>query len=513
MAPTSGVERDRRHPHRGKPHEKAVAIGVIGRKTWSLARRFWSKSSTTSIHSCAFSPKARSSACSARLRRSTGMPLGPCWWITVVAGSGARSNPRGGRVHAKPLRSAQGFRDAAGGAGVPGGAPRGFTTGKCSRRPGRSPRFSGRCWSRRWCGAYRGACCTVPRWRCCFDWWSRIRSNTGESTPLAFRFPVIGCFFQVGFVRIALAAARGHTPEFIVIFGGFDRFLPLLAMSLLFYFMVMLGCALDRSRGDSSLSASGFPTFYCVDAGLGPIASLRESWRAMRGHKLALFVFLSCGRPGLPGWNDGVLHRCASCFRPALRRLGDHLHPSLRLRTDSLRDPRNMTMHGFGFPFPARFPGAIVVSMVIGCGGASAGRGCTQRGARKRAERTRDAARRSPGTRPGRREGLRLPRSQQGVRLTRSELPGLAARRGLSRPLPASRIPGATMRLRAALQRQRREGKHALRRAGQATEMRARAAGVHAEGHQRKLPGRLYRCRPQARRVRMRVAVQRAAAR
>ena len=106
-----------------------------------------------------------------------------------------------------------------------------------------------------------------------------------------FASQLIGCFFQVGFIRISLAAARGQTPEFFTIFGGFDRFLPFLAMTLIYVFMVAFGSLLLIVPGVIIFLALGLATFYCVDARLGPIAALAESWNTTRGHRWRFFVF------------------------------------------------------------------------------------------------------------------------------------------------------------------------------------------------------------------------------
>jgi uncharacterized membrane protein len=102
----------------------------------------------------------------------------------------------------------------------------------------------------------------------------------------------IGTFFQVGFLRISLAAARGQTPEFMTIFSGFDRFLPLLIANLLYYFSMTFGMLLFIVPGVILFLGFSLAPFYCIDARLGPFAALGESWRAMRGHKGQMFIFL-----------------------------------------------------------------------------------------------------------------------------------------------------------------------------------------------------------------------------
>jgi hypothetical protein len=102
---------------------------------------------------------------------------------------------------------------------------------------------------------------------------------------------VVGAFFQVGYVRIVLDAARGKTPDFMAILSGFDRFFPVLATNLLLYLALFFGFLLLLVPGVILTLGFSLCSFYCVDARLGPIAALGESWRAMRGHKSAMLVY------------------------------------------------------------------------------------------------------------------------------------------------------------------------------------------------------------------------------
>jgi len=108
---------------------------------------------------------------------------------------------------------------------------------------------------------------------------------------------ILGTFFQVGLLRISLAVSRGKPPDFVTIFSGFDRFLPLLVANLVYYFSLMLGTFLFIVPGVIFLVGFSLAPFYCVDARLGPLAALGESWRALRGHKAQMFLFIcaACG--------------------------------------------------------------------------------------------------------------------------------------------------------------------------------------------------------------------------
>lgn len=116
------------------------------------------------------------------------------------------------------------------------------------------------------------------------DYWKIYAGSTLASQT-------IGTFFQVGFMRICLAAARGKPPKFFAIMSGFDRFLPLVVANLLSYTSVMLGMLFLIVPGVILALGFGLTPFYCVDARLGPFAALAASWRAMRGHKGQFFIF------------------------------------------------------------------------------------------------------------------------------------------------------------------------------------------------------------------------------
>jgi hypothetical protein len=118
---------------------------------------------------------------------------------------------------------------------------------------------------------------------------------------------VIQSFFAVGMLRIFLIAARGQEPEFGMLFGGADRWLPMFLTTLLFFLSVAIGYVFLIVPG--VILACGFwlATYHCVDANLGPIASLRASWEATRGQKGQMFLL------GLASFGVMMLGLAACC--------------------------------------------------------------------------------------------------------------------------------------------------------------------------------------------------------
>lgn len=100
----------------------------------------------------------------------------------------------------------------------------------------------------------------------------------------------LGAFFNVGLIRMMLVTARGGTPTFRTILSGWDRFLPMLATNLLGAIAMSVGLVLLIVPGIIVGYGIAFATYFVVDANLGPIEALRESWQATRGQKFELFI-------------------------------------------------------------------------------------------------------------------------------------------------------------------------------------------------------------------------------
>lgn len=101
---------------------------------------------------------------------------------------------------------------------------------------------------------------------------------------------VLQAFFQAGFARMYLAAARGRPPEFSHVFSGGPRFFAMLGAMILHTVIVVIGLAFLIVPGVIlSLGLMLYP-YYVVDRGMSPVDALRASWEATTGQKGKLFV-------------------------------------------------------------------------------------------------------------------------------------------------------------------------------------------------------------------------------
>ncbi len=102
---------------------------------------------------------------------------------------------------------------------------------------------------------------------------------------------VVSSFFSVGLIRIWLGVARGQQPEFGVLFGGADRFLPLLGTMFLSLMGIGIGSMFLLVPGVILALGLMLSTFFVIDQGMSPVDALQASWKATDGHKGKLFGF------------------------------------------------------------------------------------------------------------------------------------------------------------------------------------------------------------------------------
>lgn len=102
---------------------------------------------------------------------------------------------------------------------------------------------------------------------------------------------VLGSFLWVGQIRVGLAAARQEPFDFNLFFSGADRLVPMMVMTVLAYLGVIFGMLLLIVPGIIVALGWALSGPLVVDAGYSPMEALRESWEAMRGHKLQMFLF------------------------------------------------------------------------------------------------------------------------------------------------------------------------------------------------------------------------------
>lgn len=129
---------------------------------------------------------------------------------------------------------------------------------------------------------------------------------------------VVGAFFNVGLTRIILDSARGNSPSFATLFTGGDRFLPMLGTTILMLLGIYLGMLLCIVPGVILALGFAFSQMYVVDAKLGPIEAMSESWRVTTGQKMNLFVmvlaFLGIVLVGFMACFIGVFPASAICM-------------------------------------------------------------------------------------------------------------------------------------------------------------------------------------------------------
>ncbi len=105
---------------------------------------------------------------------------------------------------------------------------------------------------------------------------------------------VVQAFFQAGYAKMYLTAARGGTPEISDIFGGASRFLPMLGALVLWFIIFAVGLMLLVVPGVIFGLGTMLYPYYVVERGMGPIEALQASWDATTGQKGKLFVLSLC---------------------------------------------------------------------------------------------------------------------------------------------------------------------------------------------------------------------------
>jgi uncharacterized membrane protein len=106
---------------------------------------------------------------------------------------------------------------------------------------------------------------------------------------------IVNAFFRPGLVRIWLSAARGQSPSFGVLFSGFDRFLPMLGLTLLTGIAYTLGFALLIVPGVILMLGFFAAEYYVVEGKMGPIDAMKASWDATKGNKGDLLLLALAG--------------------------------------------------------------------------------------------------------------------------------------------------------------------------------------------------------------------------
>lgn len=103
---------------------------------------------------------------------------------------------------------------------------------------------------------------------------------------------VVGEFFAAGLTYAALRAMRTGQVGIGDFFAAGPRFLPFLAMSFLRALATLIGMLALIVPGIIFSVGVLLAPYYVVEQKLGPIAALKASWEATKGHKGNLFLFL-----------------------------------------------------------------------------------------------------------------------------------------------------------------------------------------------------------------------------
>ena len=101
---------------------------------------------------------------------------------------------------------------------------------------------------------------------------------------------ILSAFFTVGLNRMTVAVARGQEADFSTLFGGGNKLLPYLGQMFLMMFAILIGTILFIVPGVLLSLGLMLAPFYLIDANMGPIDAMKESWNATKGQKLNLFV-------------------------------------------------------------------------------------------------------------------------------------------------------------------------------------------------------------------------------
>lgn len=118
----------------------------------------------------------------------------------------------------------------------------------------------------------------------------------GYKLPSELLGLTIDSFFQVGILRLSLAALRGQNPDIMLLFSGVRQMPSLLIFTILLYAAVAFGLLLLIVPGiylaiRLSLGSLIISDKQLTDEDKGPLYGLRRSWELTRGHEWKLLVF------------------------------------------------------------------------------------------------------------------------------------------------------------------------------------------------------------------------------
>jgi uncharacterized membrane protein len=118
---------------------------------------------------------------------------------------------------------------------------------------------------------------------------------------------VISLVLQVGSMRIFWNLATGRPADLSMLLRGADRFLPLLAVTLIYVTAMLAGFCLLVVPAFIVGLGFGQAQYATVVRGLGPLEALQHSWEITDGHKVTLFLL------GLVVFAIALALTCVTC--------------------------------------------------------------------------------------------------------------------------------------------------------------------------------------------------------
>jgi lipoprotein-releasing system permease protein len=106
---------------------------------------------------------------------------------------------------------------------------------------------------------------------------------------------LLNAFFQAGLLRMWCGVARGERIGMGQLFGGGDRFMPLVVALVLRVLIVLVGLACLILPGILLALGLSLTEFFVVDRRMSPVAALHASWDASVGKKGRLMLYLAGG--------------------------------------------------------------------------------------------------------------------------------------------------------------------------------------------------------------------------
>ncbi len=117
-----------------------------------------------------------------------------------------------------------------------------------------------------------------------------VRTMAGMGVILPV-YMVMGIYFVIGQLRVALMAARGQPVEIAMYFSGYDRLVIGVVLGIVVYLGMLVGFLLFIIPGVIVALGWSLAFFNFVDADTSVSESLSESWEQTKGQRGKIFLF------------------------------------------------------------------------------------------------------------------------------------------------------------------------------------------------------------------------------